>query len=127
MTDEAATEFELELAPTDKLFPTPLTLKIPGVGSFELKDRANPPREDEVNPETKPVSYMVEYLGRQVVDDEREAFELALTEALDEDRILVTILPTAARWITEQRQAAEKRLIAKKAKRPTSGRARSSR
>lgn len=128
-TDETTTEteFTLDLAPTEKLFPVPLTLKVPGVGSFELKDRANPPREDEVNPETKPVSYMVEYLARQVVDDERESFIAALTEALDEDRIMVTVLPLAARWISGEREKAEKRLIAKKAKRPTTGRARSSR
>lgn len=127
-TDETeATEFTLDLTPTDKLFPKPLTLKVPGVGSFELKDRANPPREDEVNPETKPVSYMVEYLSRQVVEAEREDFVVAITEALDEDRIMLAALPLAARWISDERQKAEKRLIARKAKRPTTGRVRSSR
>lgn len=130
MPDETTapeSEFTLDLADDEKLFDKPLTLGIPGVGSFELKDRANPPREDEVNPETKPVSYMVEYLARQVVDDQREAFVSELTAALDEDRIMVGVLPKAARWITEQRQTAEKRVVAKKAKRPTTGRARSSR
>lgn len=125
--EQGATEFTLDLTPNDKLFDKPLTLKVPGVGSFELKDRANPPREDDVNPETKPVSYMVEYLSRQVVEEQREDFVEAITSALDEDRIMLAALPLAARWISAEREKAEKRLIAKKAKRPTSGRARSSR
>lgn len=118
-------EFELETAPDTVLFPDGLFLRVPDVGRFRLLDRANPPREDEVNPETKPVSYIVEYLSRQVVEEERDEFRDGILAALDDNRIMVGTLPRAARWIVEARAEAERTAVSAEAGRPTTGRSRS--
>lgn len=133
-------EHRFEAPPTEPLFPEddPLTITIPGApkaeegtpeagGTFRCLDRANPPLEDDVDPEKKPVSYLVELLRLQVVEEERDAFEDALVSALQENRILVGQLLDTARWLGEQRTEAEKGTVARVVKRPTRARQRSTR
>lgn len=121
-------------APTDEpLFPAddPLTITVPGADGKPQKylclDRANPPLESDVDPERRPISYLVELLRLQVVEEEREAFEEALVLAIQENRIMVGQLIEVARWLGEQRQAAEKGELARVVKRPTKARPRSTR
>ncbi len=125
-------EFSLDLDGDEPLFENPLYLSIPGVGRFQLLDRANPPREEEFDPTSKPVSYLVELLSKQVEVDRRDEFTEALIEGLDKEPdedgfVPVALLGQAARWIAEKRRKAEKRAKSKKARRPTKGRSRSSR
>lgn len=122
--------------PSDEpLFPEddPLTITIPGVrgaeagtpeagGTFRCLDRANPPLEDDVDPERKPVGYLIETLRLQVIEDERDEFEAALVLALQENRILVPQLLETARWIGEQRAEAEKGALSRTVERPTKAR-----
>lgn len=122
------------------LFPEddPLTITIPGAkgaeegtpeagGTFRCLDRANPPLEDDVDPTTKPMSYMVELLRLQVVEEERDAFEEALVDALRANRIAASTLLEVGRWLGEQREAAERGALSRTVDRPTKARGRSTR
>lgn len=128
-------------APSDEpLFPDddPLTISIPGVrgaepdspeagGTFRCLDRANPPLEEDVDPATRPVGYLIELLRLQVVEEERDAFEAALVSAVRDNRVMLSELIGTATWIGEQRAEAEKGTVARVAKRPTKARQRSTR
>jgi len=121
-------DFKFDVPDDEPLFDEPFTLTFPGgVGTFTLLDRGNPPDEDDVNPETKPLSYFRELLVEQVVPDEREAFKEALTDALNAEppRLAIGDLAAAFGWITTTRAEAEKERVKKVAKRPTGGRSRS--
>lgn len=117
-------DHRFETPDTEPLFPEddPLTITIPGGGTFRCLDRANPPLEGAVNPETRPVSYTVELLARQIVEDERDAFRSELVAALDENRVMVGTLIDVARWVAEQRADAEKAALARVVDRPTKAR-----
>jgi hypothetical protein len=128
-------------APSDvPLFPEddPLTITVPGArgadddtpeagGTFRCLDRANPPLEDVVNPETRPVSYLVALLTTQVVPDERDAFEAALIAAVEDNRVTIASLLETAQWLGEVRGEAERATIGKVTDRPTKARPRSTR
>lgn len=128
-------------SPSDEpLFPEddPLTITIPGArgaadgspeagGTFRCLDRANPPLEDDVDPTTKPVSYLVETLRLQVVPEERDDFEAALVVALRENRIMASELLEVGRWLGETREAAERGTLSRVVDRPTKARGRSTR
>lgn len=133
-------EHRFESPADEPLFPEddPLTITIPGVrgaeegspeagGTFRCLDRANPPIEDDVDPERKPVGYLVETLRLQVIEEERDAFEAALVDAIRANRILVPQLLETARWIGEQRAEAEKGAVSRTVARPTRARRASTR
>lgn len=120
-------DFKFEPVPTERLFPEddPLTLTLPGVGTFELLDRANPPVEDHINPTERPVAYVLEVLAVQVVEHERDDFKREMVAAVKQNRVMVATLLDVARWITDQRQEAETAATARSVKRPTKGARRS--
>lgn len=110
----------------------PLTITVPGDpaaepgtpeagGTFLCLDRANPPVEDDVDPTSKPVSYLVETFRLQVIPDQREDFELALLAAFRANRILAPQLLEVGRKIADARTAAEKRATSRAVDRPTRG------
>lgn len=120
-------DFKFELPDDTPLFDEPFTLTLPGVGTFNLVHRGNPPDEEDVNPETKPLSYFRALLVEQVVEEEREAFAEALTAALNAEppQLDIAALATAYGWISEQRQKAEREKVKETTKRPTGARSRS--
>lgn len=126
-------DHRLEAPPDEPLFPEddPLTISVPGVDGkvrkFVCLDRANPPLESDVDPSSQPVSYMVELLARQVIEDDRDEFEELLVEALRANRILYSELLATARWLGEQRRDAEAGALSRSVKRPTKARPRSTR
>ena len=108
----------------------PLVIVIPGVGEFRLSDyEVNPPNEDEVNPERRPVTYLVEYLAgmawESADDVERgltpKADELAqkLTDALAEDRITLRELGDLLGDVAEAQDKAARALASRSSGRPT--------
>ena len=126
-------EFKFDLPSDEPLFTEPFTLSIPkpggGVVKVGLQDRGNPPDEEDVNPETKPLSYFRDLIVEQVIPDDREAARAAITEALTAEPPLLDMakMAEAFGWIQEQRAEAEKNLTKKVTGRPTGGRSRSPR
>lgn len=120
-------DFKFDLPDDTPLFDEPFTITLPGVGSFNLAHRGNPPDEEEVNPETKPLSYFRDLVLEQVVEEERDAARTAITEALNAEppRLGIKELAAAYQWISEERRKAEEKVVAAVVKRPTGGRSRS--
>lgn len=129
-----------EPPPSEPLFPEddPLTITIPKAkgaeegtpefgGTFLCLDRANPPLEDDVNPNDTPVAYVIELMALQIVEEQRAEFEAALVSAVRDVRITIPALFETARWIGEQRAEAEKKTTARVVDRPTGARRRSGR
>jgi len=102
--------------------PGDVTLTLPGLGKFDVLDRANPIRETEdFNPDNRPVTYIVESLVAQVPEHERKRLRRALVEGIDSGSIQVRTLSDALRWIGEQREEAEEKAVARQTGRPTTG------
>jgi hypothetical protein len=99
-----------------------VTLTFPGIGTFDVLDRANPIMEtDSFNPETRPVTYMVESLVCQMYDDHRKKLRKALVKGIEDGTVMVRSITKALRWIGEQREEYEERAVSRQTGRPTSG------
>lgn len=98
-----------------------VTLTLPDVGTWDVLPGANPIREtDEFNPESRPVSYIIESLVVQLAEHERKRARKALQKAVDDGTVRVRSLSKALRWIGDQREEHEEKVVASKAGRPTS-------
>lgn len=116
-------DFQLAADETETLWERgDVTLTLPGIGSFDVIPDGNPIREtDEFNPESRPVTYMIESLVVQVEEDQRKRLRKRLVEGIDDGTIRVRAITKALRWIGEQREEAEERAVARQTGRPTSG------
>lgn len=107
----------------------PLEVDIPGFGLVRLADfQINPPVEDEVSPETKPVAYLVEFIVGAVHADVPEAevrkVRSALLDGISDNSLTVTWLGELISEITDTYSRAYEAAIAKESGRPTRRRGR---
>lgn len=113
----------------------PLVLVIPGVGEWRLSDyEVNPPNDDELNPETRPLTYIVEMVSRMAWETPEDleagrtpkADDLAekLADALEDGTLTLTNLSGLLNAIGKETRKAVKTRTAKASGRPTRGRRR---
>lgn len=102
----------------------PLVVVIPGAGDVRLSDyNVNPPLEDEVSPETAPVSYLIEYvigaLHGDATQDEVDKVREALSSGVVNNTLTVKWLGELIGEIAEAYQEAFEAAVAKESGRPT--------
>lgn len=99
------------------------TLSLPGMGNpVPILDRANPPVETEsFNPDNRPIAYMVECIVVNVPDEHRARLRKKLTKGIEDGTIRARSLTDALRWISDLREEAEEKAVARQTGRPTSG------
>lgn len=136
-------EFKPDEDSNEPLFAEPFTITIPDLDDkprrFNVRDFGNAPVEDDVDPEARPVSYILETLRMQIAgvpdaedpkESEREEGELFVElagAAISENRYKLERLYEMLRWIGETREEAKQGTLSRQVKRPTKAPRRSTR
>lgn len=107
----------------------PLELELPNFGKVRLADfYVNPPVEDDVSPETKPLTYLVDYImgaiHPDVTDEDVKKVRESLVDALESNQITVTWLGELLGDITQAYSKAFEAAVSKASGRPTKRRGR---
>lgn len=111
----------------------PFILEVPKVGEWRLSNyEVNPPDDSEVNPETRPITYIVTMMASMAYETEEDlergltpnADDMAekLTEALKDGRLTVSELGTTMNDVGTIVRKAVKARTARASGRPTKGR-----
>jgi hypothetical protein len=120
-------ERTFDLAPDTPLFEEPFVLKIPGedrkIHVFNLKHRAG---LKQIDPSDKQVTWFVEELTHNVVDEEQRSFRETIVGALESGALPEeqddgsNTLAEMLKWVRDTRQAAEEGTLARSVGRPSS-------
>lgn len=104
--------------------PLTFTLPDPETGSvrvFHAVDRPIFPDDRVVSLQSQPRTYIIETLASNVVDTERRPIREQLHTLFNDGIIDPNKMMELIEWLTEQRDAARKRLARQKLHRPTGG------